>query len=97
MAAQLVERSLPTPDVGGSNPIRIFLCRTFVYSQLYCIEKTKINKMRPGICPCFLKRDARSKTVKYLKLVKTNSETLNQLQFDETERGHPNKNKILSI
>ena len=64
MAAQLVERSLPTPDVGGSNPIRIFLCRTFVYSQLYCIEKTKINKMRPGIGPCFLKRDARSKTVK---------------------------------
>ena len=49
--AQLVERSLPIPEVRGSNPIidkKLYLYWTFVYCQL-CIEKTKIKKKRPGM------------------------------------------------
>ena len=45
--AQLVERSLPIPEVRGSNPvISKNLYRTFTVN---CIEKTKIKKKRPGI------------------------------------------------
>ena len=42
--AQLVERSLPIPEVRGSNPVigkNLFIYWTFVFCQL-CIEKTKI-------------------------------------------------------
>ena len=47
--AQLVEWLLMIPQVYGSNPvIGNFLCQTFVYCQLYYIEKTKIKKKRPG-------------------------------------------------
>ena len=47
IVAQLVERSLTTPEVRGLNPIiGKFLCRAFVYCELYCIEKTK---KRPGM------------------------------------------------
>ena len=45
--AQLVERLLPIPEVRGSNPvIGKNLYRTFTVN---CIEKTKINKKRPGM------------------------------------------------
>ena len=50
VVAHLVERLLPAPEVRGSNPvIGNFFCRTFVYCQLYYIEKTKIKKKRPGL------------------------------------------------
>ena len=45
--AQLVERSLPIPEVRGSNPV---IGKTIYY--LYTvngIEKTKIKKKRPGM------------------------------------------------
>ena len=43
--AQLVERSLPIPEVRGSIPvISNILYRTFAAN---CFEKTKINKKRP--------------------------------------------------
>ena len=46
VVAQLVERSLPTPEVRGSNPvIGKLLYIIFVYCQ--CKEKTKIMKKRP--------------------------------------------------
>ena len=39
VVALLVEGSLPTPDVHGSNPVMIkFIC------SINCIEKTKIKK-----------------------------------------------------
>ena len=47
VVAQLVERSLLTPEVRGSNPV--------IGNNLYwifsvnCIEKTKIKKKRPGL------------------------------------------------
>ena len=45
VVAQLVERSLPIPEVHGSNPvIRKNLYRTFTVN---CIEKTKIKKKTP--------------------------------------------------
>ena len=56
--AQLVERSLPIPEVRGSNPVigKIFYYyRTFVYCQL-CIEKMKIKKKEAGNGP-FLKKN----------------------------------------
>ena len=44
VVAQLVERSLPTPEISDSSPdIREIL------STNCTIEKTKINKKRPGI------------------------------------------------
>ena len=42
--AQLVERTIPTPDVRGLNPT---INKFKVYCQL--IEKKKIKKMRPGM------------------------------------------------
>ena len=53
MVAQLVERSLPIPEVHGSNPvISKNLYRTFTVN---CIEKTKIKKKRPGMAHFFKK------------------------------------------
>ena len=42
VVAQLVDRSLPTPEVRGSNPVinKIYIKRFTVY----CIPKTKIDK-----------------------------------------------------
>ena len=60
--SQLVELSPPTPEVRGGNAVvGKFLCRTFVYCQLYCIEKTKIEKKRPGMVH-FLKKVCNSDT-----------------------------------
>ena len=57
--AQLVEWSLPIPEVCGSNPIigKIYLYLTFIYCQL-CIEKTK-KEARNGL---FKKKSNYSKT-----------------------------------
>ena len=48
--AQLVEQSLPIPEVRSSNPVigKNYLYRPFVSYQL-CIEKTEIKKKRPGM------------------------------------------------
>ena len=47
VVTQLVERSLPIPEVRGSNPvIGKYLYWTFTLS---CIEKTKIKKKMPGM------------------------------------------------
>ena len=45
--AQLVEWSLPTPEIRSSNPD----ISNFIYYQLYknCVEKTKIKKKRLGM------------------------------------------------
>ena len=53
--AQLVERSLPIPEVRGSNPVISKIYWTFVYCQL-CIEKTKIKKKRGREWPIFKRR-----------------------------------------
>ena len=58
VVAQLVERSLPIPEVRGSNPvIGKNLYRTFTVN---CIEKTKIKKKRPGMAH-FFNSDSRIK------------------------------------
>ena len=49
VVAQLVEWSLPIPEVRGSNPVigkNLFIYWTFVFCQL-CVEKTKIKKKIP--------------------------------------------------
>ena len=38
---QLVERSLPTPEIHGSNPA---MSKIYMYYRSYCIEKIKIAK-----------------------------------------------------
>ena len=43
VVAQLVERSLPIPEVRGSNPV---IGKKFILNN--CIEETKIKKKRPG-------------------------------------------------
>ena len=59
VVAQLVEQSLPIPEVRGSNPVigkKLFICWTFVYCQL-CSEKTKIKEKRPGMALFFKKNN----------------------------------------
>ena len=59
VVAQLVERSLPTPEIHGSNPvISKLLYRTFnCLSAANCIEKTKIKKKkRPGMAHFYNKQ-----------------------------------------
>ena len=46
--AQLVQRSLPIPEVGSVPNIGEFLCKTFIYCQLYCLEKTKEKEAGKG-------------------------------------------------
>ena len=56
VVAQLVERSLPIPEVRGSNPvIGKKLLTIIVYCQL-CIEKTKNKEKEAGNGPFFLKK-----------------------------------------
>ena len=52
--AQLVERSLPIPEIRGSNPVIGKIYWTFVYCQL-CVEKTKIRRKEAGNGPFFKK------------------------------------------
>ena len=49
VVAQLIEQSLPTPEIRGSNPDI-----GKILSANYTIEKTKIKKKRPGM-PIFKK------------------------------------------
>ena len=48
VVAQLVERSHELPEVRGSNPVigKIYI---EIFFTVNCIEKTKINKTRPGM------------------------------------------------
>ena len=56
VVAQLAERSLPIPEVRGSNPDNGKFYRTFIiYCQLYCIEKTKIKEKEARNGPVFKK------------------------------------------
>ena len=50
---QLVERSLPTPEVHGSNPV--IGKKIHLMFSVNCIEKTKIKKKEAGIGPFFNK------------------------------------------
>ena len=45
VVAQLVKRSLPTPEVRGSNPV----IGKIVYVTVNCIEKTKIFREKKTI------------------------------------------------
>ena len=51
VVAQLVERSLPIPEVRSSNPVigkNLFIILNICFCQL-CIEKTKIKKKESGM------------------------------------------------
>ena len=50
--AQLIEHSLPTPDVRGSNPVIDKVYTTYLLS-VNCIGKTKIKEKETGIGPNF--------------------------------------------
>ena len=59
VVAQLVEWSLPIPEVRGSNPViskNLLILNNFVYCQL-CIEKTKNKEKGAGNGPFFLKKN----------------------------------------
>ena len=47
VVAQLVERSLPIPEVHGSNPVLDKICIENLFT-VNCIEKTKIRKKETG-------------------------------------------------
>ena len=56
VVAQLVEQLLSIPEVRGSTPVigKIYIEHLFVYLFIInCIEKTKINKKRPGMAHFF--------------------------------------------
>ena len=52
--AQLVEWSLPVPEVRGLNPV---IGNIYYLFSINCIEKTKINKKETGNGPFFLKKN----------------------------------------
>ena len=52
VVAQLVERSLPTPEVCGSNPATAIFYIKHLF-PVNCIEKTKIKKKETGNGPFF--------------------------------------------
>ena len=62
VVAQLVEWSLPIPEVRGSNPVIGKNLFTFVYCQL-CNEKTKIKK-KIVVCKIKLKSDTGTLSLK---------------------------------
>ena len=47
VVAQLVEWSLPIPEVRGSNPV--IGKNLLILNIVNCLEKTKIKKKRPGM------------------------------------------------
>ena len=51
--SQFAEQSLPIPEVRGSNADNGKFYRTFIYCQLYCIEKTKTKEKEVGNGPFF--------------------------------------------
>ena len=54
VVAQLVERSLPIPEVRGSNPVIGKIYWIFVYCQLYWKDENKEKEAGNG--PFFLKK-----------------------------------------
>ena len=78
VVAQLVEWSLPIPEVSGSNPVigKIYIDHLCTVS---CIEKTKIKKNGPGngqllkkrsqpVCPDYFSTFAIFKQPDWLKI-----------------------------
>ena len=49
VVAQLIERSLLTPEVRGANHPVIGKTLDYLYTVNNCIEKTKIKKKSPGM------------------------------------------------
>ena len=71
VVAQLVERSLPTPEVCGSNPVIVtYLYWTFVYCQLYWKDKNK--EKRPGMAHFFKKNSVTRLGELFRKVLVTN-------------------------
>ena len=56
VVAQLAEWTLLMPEVCGSNPYTGKFYGTFIYCQLYCVEKTKIREKQAGNGPFFIKK-----------------------------------------
>ena len=55
VVAQLVEWSLPAPEVHGSNPVMSkLLSNIYILSIVNCIEETKIKEKSPGLVQFFL-------------------------------------------
>ena len=52
VVAQLVEQSLPIPEVCGSNPViskNLYLYWTFLFTVNWVLKRRKIKKKRPGV------------------------------------------------
>ena len=67
--AQLLERSLPTPEVHGSNPV----IGEVLLSIVNCIEKTKIKKKRPGMALLKKRKNILTYLIKFDLLYSRNS------------------------
>ena len=67
VVAQLVEQSLPTPEIRGSNPV----IGNLLYWSFICllstvpIEKKKIKKKRPGMAHFIKKQTRMKKLIKF--------------------------------
>ena len=57
--AQLLERSLPIPEVRGSNPVigKIYLYIEHLFTVNCVLKRRKIKKKRPGMAHFFLKKN----------------------------------------
>ena len=61
VVAQLVERTLPTPEVGGSNPI-VGKIYTEQLLTINCIEKMKMKKKRSRVVHFYYKQFSKERT-----------------------------------
>ena len=60
VVAQLIDRSLPTPEVRGSIPV---MGKIYIYFQVYLT--VKIKKKSPQMAQCFFKKET-TKKEKYM-------------------------------
>ena len=63
--AQLVEQSLPIPEVRGSNPVigKIYLYIEHLFTVNCVLKRRKIKKKRPGMAHFFKKK---KKNIKFI-------------------------------
>ena len=77
--AQLIERSLPTPEVCSLNPvISKLLYGTFVYCQLYGKDE---NKEKEAGMAVFLKKPKTKRKTKCIRILSRGHVRLNTLPF----------------
>ena len=94
VVAQLVERSPPTPEIHGTNPvIGKLLSVLFYLFNVNCVEKTKIYKKRQGMA------HLKNKCANKIKNIQPNSQPIsaNNPPSIGTKYAHLNRLVLVSV